>query len=68
MILTRKQRAVLRLRRDGLGPTAIASATGLNRVTISRLLSRAKRNLRQAGIDPSKVLTRTDADLLELIA
>lgn len=68
MLLTRKQQAVLRLKRDGLNPSAIARETGLARETVSRLLSRAKRNLRQAGIDPEKVLSRRDADLLELIS
>lgn len=67
MNLTRKQRAVLRLRREGFGPTAIASVTGLHRVTVSRLLSRAKRNLRRSGIDPEKVLSDKAADLLELV-
>lgn len=68
MILTRKQRAVLRLRRAGFGPTAIASVTGLHRVTVSRLLSRAKRNLRRSGIDPDKILAVKDEDILELVA
>jgi DNA-binding CsgD family transcriptional regulator len=66
MILTRKQQAVLRLRRAGHGPTAIARETGLARETVSRLLSRAKRNLRQAGIDPDKVFEGEKLDLLEL--
>lgn len=68
MILTRKQRAVVRLRRSGLGPTEIARETGKCRETISRLLSRAKRALRSNGIDPEKVLNPDDADLLELVA
>jgi DNA-directed RNA polymerase specialized sigma24 family protein len=66
MILTRKQRAVVRLTKVGLGPSAIARETGLARETVSRLLSRAKRNLRDAGFSPEKLLDSEDYDLLEL--
>jgi transcriptional regulator len=66
MLLTRKQKSVLRLRREGFGPTAIARAAGMNRVTVSRILSRAKRNLRNAGIDPDKALSPKDHDLMDL--
>lgn len=67
MILTRKQQAVLRLRRAGHGPAEIARETGLTRETVSRLLSRAKRNLRRAGIDPERLLSEKNAELLELV-
>lgn len=67
MILTRKQRAVLRLAREGIGPTAISRETGLNRVTVSRLLSRARKNLIRAGLNYEKVMGDKDIDLLELV-
>jgi DNA-binding NarL/FixJ family response regulator len=74
MLLTRKQRAVIQLARAGLGPMQIARAmrggraTEADRVTVSRLLSRAKRRLQQAGIDPERALSGDDAALLELVA
>ncbi len=68
MLLTRKQRAVIRLAREGFGPTKIASVTGLHRVTVSNLLSRAKRNLRRNGLDPAMVIGGHEADFLDLVA
>lgn len=68
MVLTRKQQSVIRLRRAGLGPTEISRSTGQTRETVSRLLSRAKRNLRRAGLDPEKMLADDQRDILELIA
>ena len=67
MLLTRKQRAVLRLARAGLGPTAIARETGHSRESVSRLLSRAKRRLRDAGLAPEKLLAEDKYDLLDLV-
>ncbi len=66
MFLTRKQRAVLRLSRTGLGPTQIARETGLHRQTVQKLKARAMRNLRDAGLDPVKLLQADKYDLLEL--
>ncbi len=68
MILTRKQRAVIRLAREGFGPTQIASVTGARRETVSRLLSRAKRNLQRNGIDAAMIIRGHEADFLELVA
>lgn len=59
---------MLRLTRLGLGPTEIARETGMHRQTIQKLKSRALRNLRAAGLNPEKVLSGEQADVLELVS
>jgi hypothetical protein len=39
---------------------------GCARETVSRLLSRAKRNLRRAGLDPERALDPQRYDLMEM--
>ena len=67
MILTRKQRAVLKLSREGFTPSQIAKETGMHRVSVAQLLERAKKRLRAAGLSPEKVLEADKGELLELI-
>lgn len=68
MILTRKQQAVVRLVRAGVSVSEIARQTRRSRPKVSTLLSRAKRNLRRAGLDPDKLLSPTESDYLDLVA
>ena len=67
MVLTAKQSAAIRLARSGRGPTEIARETGLHRVSVSKLLSRAKKRLRAAGLDPDKLIDGDMCNVMELM-